>query len=41
LRAACQLSETLIKQNDPEAQHALEELDAAIQRLADVAREEA
>jgi two-component system sensor histidine kinase BarA len=34
LRAACQRSETLLKQNDPAAQHALDELDAAIARLA-------
>jgi two-component system sensor histidine kinase BarA len=34
LRAACQRSETLLKQNDPAAQHALDELDAAIDRLA-------
>jgi two-component system, NarL family, sensor histidine kinase BarA len=34
LRAACQRSETLLKQNDPAAQHALDELDAAIERLA-------
>ena len=34
LRAACQRSETLLKQNDPAAQQALDELDAAIERLA-------
>lgn len=34
LRAACQRSETLLKQNDPAAQQALDELDAAIDRLA-------
>ncbi|PTS82907.1 hybrid sensor histidine kinase/response regulator [Pseudomonas sp. HMWF032] len=34
LRAACQRSETLLKQNAPAAQHALDELDAAIERLA-------
>ena len=34
LRAACQRSETLLKQNDPAAQDALDELDAAIDRLA-------
>ncbi|WP_069085268.1 ATP-binding protein [Pseudomonas sp. TCU-HL1] len=41
LRAACQRSETLLKQNDPAAQQALEDLDAAIARLAEVARMEA
>ncbi len=34
LRAACQRSETLLKHNDPAAQQALDELDAAIDRLA-------
>ncbi|MEO4047881.1 response regulator [Pseudomonas sp. CAU 1711] len=34
LRAACQRSETLLKQDDPAAQAALDELDAAIARLA-------
>ncbi|SED88765.1 ATP-binding protein [Pseudomonas anguilliseptica] len=34
LRAACQRSETLLKQNDPASQQALDELDAAIDRLA-------
>ncbi|WP_341303311.1 response regulator [Pseudomonas sp. TMP25] len=34
LRAACQRSETLLKQNDPAAQQALDELEAAIERLA-------
>ena len=34
LRAACQRSETLLKQDDPAAQQALDELDAAIERLA-------
>ncbi|SDG69698.1 two-component system, NarL family, sensor histidine kinase BarA [Pseudomonas benzenivorans] len=34
LRAACQRSETLLKQNDPAAHDALDELDAAIERLA-------
>ena len=34
LRAACQRSETLLKQNDPAAQQALDDLDAAIDRLA-------
>nr|WP_246533332.1 response regulator [Pseudomonas lalucatii] len=38
LRAACQRSETLLKQNDPAAQDALDELDAAIERLASEAR---
>lgn len=41
LRAACQRSETLLKQNDPGAPQALAELDAAITRLAEVARMEA
>ncbi|MNQ73567.1 Signal transduction histidine-protein kinase BarA [compost metagenome] len=41
LRAACQRSETLLKQNDPAAEHALKELDAAITRLAEAARIEA
>jgi two-component system sensor histidine kinase BarA len=36
LRAACQRSETLLKQNDPAAEHALDELDGAIQRLAEM-----
>ncbi|MFK0312936.1 response regulator [Pseudomonas sp. NPDC090233] len=34
LRAACQRSETLLKQDNPQAQQALDELDAAINRLA-------
>jgi two-component system sensor histidine kinase BarA len=34
LRAACQRSETLLKQNDPAVNQALDELDAAIERLA-------
>ena len=34
LRAACQRSETLLKQNDPVASSALDLLDAAIERLA-------
>ncbi|HSC85358.1 MAG TPA: ATP-binding protein [Pseudomonas sp.] len=34
LRAACQRSETLLKQDDPGAQKALDELDAAIVKLA-------
>lgn len=37
LRAACQRSETLLKQDDPMAQAALDELDAAIARLAEEA----
>jgi two-component system sensor histidine kinase BarA len=37
LRAACQRSETLLKQDDPNAQNALDELDAAIARLAEEA----
>ncbi len=35
LRAACQRSETLLKQDDPAASQALDELDAAIARLAE------
>ncbi|MCX2901553.1 response regulator, partial [Pseudomonas mandelii] len=38
LRAACQRSETLLKQQDPRAYSALEELDRAINRLAAQAR---
>nr|WP_178117987.1 response regulator [Pseudomonas sp. R5(2019)] len=38
LRAACQRSETLLKQNDPDAAEALDELDQAIARLAAQAR---
>ena len=38
LRAACQRSETLLKQQDPKAQAALEELERAINRLALEAR---
>ncbi|MCY1560575.1 Hpt domain protein [compost metagenome] len=38
LRAACQRSETLLKQNDPAAHNALDELDSAIERLASEAR---
>jgi two-component system sensor histidine kinase BarA len=34
LRAACQRSETLLKQEHPHAQQALDELDSAISRLA-------
>ncbi|PYC27333.1 hybrid sensor histidine kinase/response regulator [Aquipseudomonas alcaligenes] len=37
LRAACQRSETLLKQDDPAAQAALDELDMAITRLAEQA----
>lgn len=37
LRAACQTSETLLKQNDPAAAAALDELDKAIEALADTA----
>jgi two-component system sensor histidine kinase BarA len=38
LRAACQRSETLLKQEHPHAQQALDELDGAISRLAAQAR---
>jgi two-component system sensor histidine kinase BarA len=38
LRAACQRSETLLKQHDPKAPSALEDLDRAINRLAAQAR---
>ncbi|MNF69633.1 Signal transduction histidine-protein kinase BarA [compost metagenome] len=38
LRAACQRSETLLKQQDPKAPMALDELDRAINRLAAQAR---
>ncbi|WP_420234994.1 response regulator [Pseudomonas sp. ABY48] len=38
LRAACQRSETLLKQQDPKAAAALEELERAINRLASEAR---
>lgn len=38
LRAACQRSETLLKQDHPQAQQALDELDGAICRLAAQAR---
>ena len=37
LRATCQRSETLLKQEDPDAAAALDELDAAIARLAEQA----
>ena len=38
LRAACQRSETLLKQDSPQAAQALDELDRAIVRLAAQAR---
>jgi two-component system sensor histidine kinase BarA len=38
LRAACQRSETLLKQQDPKAAAALEDLERAIDRLASEAR---
>nr|WP_232925287.1 response regulator [Pseudomonas corrugata] len=38
LRAACQRSETLLKQQDPKAAEALEDLERAIDRLAEEAR---
>ncbi|MDD0974527.1 response regulator [Pseudomonas fontis] len=38
LRAACQRSETLLKQDDPDAQQALDELEQAIDRLSSEAR---
>ena len=41
LRAACQRSETLLKQEHPQAQQALDELDGAINRLAEQARQSA
>nr|WP_239482011.1 response regulator [Pseudomonas insulae] len=41
LRAACNRSETLLKQNDPTAAEALDELDAAIERLAAEAKVDA
>lgn len=41
LRAACQRSETLLKQDSPQAQVALDELDRAIDRLAEHARQSA
>ncbi|MGQ7957124.1 response regulator [Pseudomonas sp. SP16.1] len=41
LRAACQRSETLLKQDDPQAQSALDELDAAIARLSEAAAQSA
>ena len=41
LRAACQRSETLLKQEHPQAQQALDELDGAISRLAEQARQSA
>ncbi len=41
LRAACQRSETLLKQDSPQALQALDELDQAINRLAEQARQSA
>jgi len=41
LRAACQRSETLLKQDAPEAQRALDELDDAIARLTEAATQSA
>ncbi|MBC7211191.1 MAG: Hpt domain-containing protein, partial [Pseudomonas sp.] len=41
LRAACQRSETLLKQDSPHALQALDELDQAINRLAEQARQSA
>jgi two-component system sensor histidine kinase BarA len=41
LRAACQRSETLLKQQDPGARAALDELDEAMIRLTEHARERA
>ena len=41
LRAACQRSETLLKQNDPDTPAAMDELDQAIVRLAERARVDA
>lgn len=41
LRAACQRSETLLKQDSPQALQALDELDRAIARLAEQARQSA
>ena len=38
LRAACQRSETLLKQNSPQVDDALDDLEAAINRLAEEAR---
>jgi two-component system sensor histidine kinase BarA len=38
LRAACQRSETLLKQDDPKAAAALDELERSINRLAAQAR---
>ena len=38
LRAACQRSETLLKQDNPNAYAALDELDQAITRLSNEAR---
>ena len=41
LRAACQRSETLLKQDDPQAQQALDDLERAIDRLTHAARQSA
>jgi two-component system sensor histidine kinase BarA len=41
LRAACLRSETLLKQDSPGAQDALDELEEAITRLEEQARESA
>ncbi|MNE70643.1 hypothetical protein D3C80_1664490 [compost metagenome] len=41
LRAACQRSETLLKQNDPELPGALDALDQAIAELARTAESQA
>ena len=41
LRAACQRSETLLKQDDPEAPQSLDELERAIDRLTWAARQSA
>jgi two-component system sensor histidine kinase BarA len=41
LRAACQRSETLLKQDNPQALQALDELDQAISRLAEQAQQSA
>lgn len=38
LRAACQRSETLLKQSSPDAASALDDLEAAIERLREHAR---
>ena len=41
LRAACQRSETLLKQDDPQAQQSLDDLERAIDRLTHAARQSA